>query len=147
MKTNTHFSSYIAHFFLGREMFQTKVVEKFKTSILCLITFFRNSCRLWDNVEKYCGVEQATDDRIGCWTPTSTNTHSEYVILIAFSLQQWLRERAWMLHCLSCLQSMIATWQTPDLMKRKWHLPYCPEVMYGKNIFQNYAHFVIVILL
>jgi hypothetical protein len=33
--------------------------------------------------------------RIACWIPkaTNTNTHTEYVILIAFALQQWLRER------------------------------------------------------
>ena len=35
--------------------------------------------------------------RIACWIPKTTNTHSEYVILIAFPLQQWLRERASML--------------------------------------------------
>jgi len=34
-----------------------------------------------------------------CWTTKSTNTHSEYVILIAFPLQQWLHERALMLGC------------------------------------------------
>jgi len=28
--------------------------------------------------------------RIECWVPKATNTHSEYVILIAFPLQQWL---------------------------------------------------------
>jgi hypothetical protein len=32
--------------------------------------------------------------RIACWIPKSTNTHSEYVILIAFPLQQWLQESA-----------------------------------------------------
>ena len=32
--------------------------------------------------------------RIACWTPKATNTHSEYVILIAFPQQQWLHERA-----------------------------------------------------
>jgi len=32
--------------------------------------------------------------RIACWKPKATNTHSGYVILIAFSLQQWLHERA-----------------------------------------------------
>ena len=30
---------------------------------------------------------------IACWIPKATNTHSEYVILIAFPLQQWLHER------------------------------------------------------
>jgi len=29
---------------------------------------------------------------IACWIPKSKNTHSEYVILIAFVLQQWLQE-------------------------------------------------------
>jgi hypothetical protein len=30
--------------------------------------------------------------RIARWIPNVTNTHSEYVILIAFPLQQWLQE-------------------------------------------------------
>jgi len=38
-------------------------------------------------VEKYCRAGQAT-----CKTK-ATNTHSEYVILIAFPLQRWLHER------------------------------------------------------
>jgi len=32
--------------------FQTKVVEKIKTHILCSVTFFQKSYRLWENVEK-----------------------------------------------------------------------------------------------
>jgi len=32
--------------------------------------------------------------RIECWIPKDINTHSEYVILIAFPLQQWLHERS-----------------------------------------------------
>jgi len=35
--------------------------------------------------------------RIECWIPKATNTHSYYVILIAFPLQQWLHERDSML--------------------------------------------------
>jgi len=35
--------------------------------------------------------------RIACWIPKATNTHSDYVILIAFPLKQWLHERASML--------------------------------------------------
>jgi len=31
---------------------------------------------------------------IACWMTKATNTHSRYVILIAFPLQQWLHERA-----------------------------------------------------
>jgi hypothetical protein len=32
--------------------------------------------------------------RISCWIPKASNTHSEYTILIAFPLHQWLREPA-----------------------------------------------------
>ena len=30
--------------------------------------------------------------RIACWIPEAKNTHSQYVLLIAFPLQQWLHE-------------------------------------------------------
>jgi len=32
--------------------------------------------------------------RIACWIPKATGKHLEYVILIAFPLQQWLHKRA-----------------------------------------------------
>jgi len=35
--------------------------------------------------------------RIACWIIKSKNTHSEYVLLIAFPLQQWLHKRDSML--------------------------------------------------
>jgi hypothetical protein len=50
-------------------------------------------------VEKYGTARQTTDDnkilrmRFTCWITKATDTHSEYVILIAFPRQQWLRER------------------------------------------------------
>ena len=59
--------------------------------------FFRKSCHLWNEVEKYGGAREATDDnvircmRFACW---EINTHSAYVIFIAFPRQQWCRERA-----------------------------------------------------
>jgi hypothetical protein len=62
--------------------------------------FFRKSCRLWDNVEKYGTARQYTDGniirrmRFVCWTTKATDTNSEYTILVAFPRQQWLRERA-----------------------------------------------------
>ena len=79
-------------------MFQTKVVEKIKTHILCSITFFRKSLRFCDNVEKYCKARHATDDsitrrmRFACWITKAT--HSEYGILISFPRQKWFCERA-----------------------------------------------------
>jgi hypothetical protein len=63
-------------------------------------------------VEKYGRAGQATDDnitrrmRIACQTKKATDTRSEYIIVIAFLRQKWLRERASMshlyVHCLSC---------------------------------------------
>ena len=46
--------------------------------------------------------------RISCWITKATNTSSEYVIFIAFPLQQWLQERVSLLplhvYCsLSCI--------------------------------------------
>ena len=61
MKTCVHLW-YPAEFFLEWEMFQTNVVEKTKTHILCSITFSRKSCRLWDDVGKYGRDGQTTDD-------------------------------------------------------------------------------------
>jgi hypothetical protein len=61
-------------------MFQTKVVEKDKTHILCSITFSRKSCRLWYNVGEYGTARQATDDniiqhmRFACWITKATDT-------------------------------------------------------------------------
>jgi hypothetical protein len=42
----------MAEFFLERELFQKKIVEKIKTHILYSTAFFRKSFRLSDNVEK-----------------------------------------------------------------------------------------------
>jgi hypothetical protein len=65
-------------------------------------------------VEKYGTARQATDDNIirrmhfACRVTKATDTHSAYVIIIAFARQQWLRERASVLRhtyivCLVCI--------------------------------------------
>ena len=53
---------------------------------------------MWKNLAEW-GRQQVTIwcMHIACWIPKATDTHSEYVILIAFPLQQWLHERASML--------------------------------------------------
>jgi len=42
---------------------------------------------------------------IACWIPKATNTHSQYVILIAPPLQDWLHESSSILSytCCACL--------------------------------------------
>jgi hypothetical protein len=52
----------LADLFLEWEMFQIKVAEKIKTHILWQVNFFRKSCRLWDNVEKWDGGKQAAEN-------------------------------------------------------------------------------------
>jgi len=76
MKTNVHFWTYLTQVFLEGEIFQTKI------------------CRLWSRA----GYMTIWRMRIACWIPQATNTHSQYVTRIAFILQRWLLERAWMLH-------------------------------------------------
>jgi len=52
------------HTSLEREMFHTKVVQKIKQTYYAQSFFFRKSCRLWDNVDKYYRLEPATDDSV-----------------------------------------------------------------------------------
>ena len=66
MKTSIHFLSHLVQFFSEWENFQTKVVEKNKTNILFLITFFRKLFHLLDNVQIYCEAGRDKDDYGAC---------------------------------------------------------------------------------
>jgi len=89
-------------------MFRIKVLEEIKTHVS--VFFFEKSCRFGDDVEKYFRAGEGHMTiwrmRIACWITKATNTHSQYVIIIAFPVQQWLQKRASKLclyiHCLSC---------------------------------------------
>jgi len=78
------FWSYLAQFFLEWEILQTKVAENIKMHILCsMFLFFRKSCRLWGNVEKYSTAGQATyENTNGARAPLHTgrqrlHTHTQ----------------------------------------------------------------------
>jgi hypothetical protein len=80
-------------------MFQTKVVEEIKTHILCSVAFFAENhavCEImWINIVQPSRPQMTVRRmRTECWITKTTNTHLDYVILIAFPLQQWLGERA-----------------------------------------------------
>jgi hypothetical protein len=81
-------------------MFQTKVVDKIKTYFLLNNCFFENRAVyeiMWESTVKPHRTQMIIwCTRIACWIPKA-NTHSQYVILIAFPLQQQLHERASML--------------------------------------------------
>jgi len=87
MKTNIHFWSYVAEFFLEWEMSEIKFIGKITLNSVIL---FRKSCRLWDKVEKCGRAGQATDGnkiqrmRTACVIPKAKNIHSECVIVTAF---------------------------------------------------------------
>jgi len=73
-----------------------RVVEKIGTNFICknILGPGRPQMTIWRM-------------HIACWIPKTTDTHSEYVIFIAFPRQQWLPGRASVLlfmfpHCPSC---------------------------------------------
>jgi hypothetical protein len=72
-------------------MFQPKFVQKSKHTF-CGKTFFENPAVyeiIWKNTAQR-GRPQMTIWRMrtACWLPKAKNTHSKYVIFIAFPLQQ-----------------------------------------------------------
>ena len=78
-------------------MFQTEVVEKTRTFFSATLLFENSAVdeKIWKN------IVELKRPQIAVWrmlisrrVPQATTTHSEYVILIAIPLQQWLHERA-----------------------------------------------------
>jgi hypothetical protein len=61
---NGHFALRPVYVYV-ENFFRHKLLKKFTTHILCSVTFFfRKSCRLWYNLEKYGSARQATYDNI-----------------------------------------------------------------------------------
>jgi hypothetical protein len=81
-------------------MYQTEVVEKIKTHFVhnklfpLFIVPFMRQCKKKIIAEQYRPQIKMWRMRIACCIAKATNTRTEYVILIAFPLQQWLHERA-----------------------------------------------------
>jgi hypothetical protein len=107
--------SYLAELLLEWETFQTNAVEGIKTHFVINNYFFLNRADYvitWKNI-----VEPGRPHmtilcmRIACWITKSTNTHSQYVIIIAFPLQQWLQERAsiWCYKHIACLVVLLCS--------------------------------------
>jgi len=100
--------------FLQWEMFQTEVVEKFETHILCLVTLFRKPWLLWDNVKKIT-VEPVRPQTktwrilISRWVPKSTDTHTEYIIFLLVSCYNGCRNapECYVYKYIACLVVMI----------------------------------------
>ena len=55
--------------------------------------------------------------RIACWKPKATNSHSQYVIVIAFPLQQWVSERVMLGYTLRTLPVFLFLWTDQVLLR------------------------------
>ena len=103
MKTNIHFLSHLDRFFQNENFLRTKFIEEIKTHFklnkfyfpfIYLFIYFENSgiCEsMWKNIvgpdRRPMTIRPMHSSRS---VPKATDTHSEYVILIAFPMQQWL---------------------------------------------------------
>jgi hypothetical protein len=129
--------------FFAWGMFKTKVVEKIKTHILCSITFFRKSCLLRDNVEKYGRTWQTTHYnimlrmRFACWITKATDKHSEYVILLLFHGNNGYANApqcyVYMRVYISCLVEAYYCWCESNLFLCN-HTPFYPVCTYTGGI-------------
>jgi len=108
MRNNTHFASYLAHFFLERKVSDQHCWETQNTHFMFNFVFSK-SCRLWENVDKYCKVGQATDDNMAyvlCMLDTKgcKYTQSGCIIFIAATTVTWMYLIITLyVHCMSFL--------------------------------------------
>jgi len=83
-------------------------IRRENQNTFCVQYLFQRTLNFCDNVWKYVTAGQATDEgiirrmRFACFVNKVTNTHSVYVILNAFPLQQWLHERVSILRYIHC---------------------------------------------
>jgi hypothetical protein len=103
-KKNGHFAwspiyiFIISRLFLLRMRNISNVVEKIKTHFVFSNNFFFENPAVYEktwknNVQRGRPQMRTWRIRIAFWIPKATNTHSQYVILTAFPLQQRLHER------------------------------------------------------
>jgi len=64
---------------------------------------------------------------IACWIIKATDLHSEYVIIIAVTRQQWLHKHTSMLRLhvhlpVLLIRHSITAWQMPELVRWEQHL-------------------------
>jgi hypothetical protein len=77
-------------------MFQAEVVEKIRTHFVSppppnLVVYETTRKNIGESDRPHASILRRM--RLACWIVKSTDALLEYVILAAFPLQQWLRER------------------------------------------------------
>jgi hypothetical protein len=97
VKTSIHLLSYLTLYFLQWEYFRHELQRKLKHCFLQPSPPPNHAVyeTMWKNIVER-GRPQMTMwcMRILYWVTKATNAYSQYVILIAFPLQQWLQERS-----------------------------------------------------
>ena len=113
-----------AEFFLMRNILDDNCTENQNTPFLCnaLYTFFFENPAFYEIILEYTAEPDRPQMiirrmRIAYWIRKATNTYSQYVIFIAFPLQQWLHERASALRytymdCLVVTRFVVQSWTT-----------------------------------
>jgi len=130
MKTNVHFLSCL----LRKRNVSHNICRANQNTHFMLRTIFKKSRAVYEITLKNT-VEQDRPPmtirrmRISCRMPKATDTHSQYIILIAFPLQQWLYERASVLRdahiaCLVYFNAIIANATCPSV---RCHIRYNTE--------------------
>jgi hypothetical protein len=94
---------------------------------------------MWKNIV-YPGRPQMAiwPMHIACWIPESKDTHSEYLILIDFPLQQWLHEHTSVLHYtgIACLAVCTEAWNRKhmQIIQAFWGCTYRSLECYSRNL-------------
>ena len=104
MKANILMWSYLVHFFFRTKNVETRAVEKIETHIYVQWLFPENLifCEMCKNTVNLDWPQMTIwRMRVPCWITRSINTQPEYVIIIVFPLQQWLRKRV-SVFCYTC---------------------------------------------
>ena len=103
MRTNMHYWSYLALFFLEWEIFRTQIIEKIKTHFMLnnFSLFFRKKRAvheiMWKNILEPDRPKMTVwRMSIACRVPKATHTHTLTRTLTAVPQQKWLHERP---HC------------------------------------------------
>ena len=84
------FWSHLGQFFLEWEFFSDKSCIEIKTHILRDFFVFK-IIPVWDNVERYSGAGQATNDNIACWIwKAKIHHHNMYYLLLFCRQNGWI---------------------------------------------------------
>jgi hypothetical protein len=128
MKTKMYISDRISiNYSQNEKCFRKKVVQKIKTRFHIQYSYPENCAvfeLMWRNIVEPDRTQMTIwRMRFACWMTKATDTHSQCVILNAFSLQKWLRERSSMLRYrpiyFACLVRVLVLANTLELPRKE----------------------------